>query len=259
MDDLFIDDGGISTSPAAVPVVCLHSAAGDASHFSAQLAHLRKRRRAVAFDFRGHGRSAPPPDGDYSIAGLAADVGRVADSLALERFVLVGHSLGGAAAVAYAGEHGDRLAGLVLLDPASDGRALPAELRAGIIAAMRAPDYLKVVEDYWAPMLAPSPAEVRARIIRDLRRTRREALVEPLLSLFAFDPVTPLRSYSGPALSIVTRFNETPASYHALVPTLAHREIDGVGHWLHLDAPEAANGELDRFLRQTAGSPSTAE
>jgi pimeloyl-ACP methyl ester carboxylesterase len=247
--DIHIDDGGIATSPAAVPVVFLHSAAGDASHFSAQLAHLRQRRRAIAFDFRGHGRSAPPPDGDYSIAGLAADVDRVADALALDSFVLVGHSMGGAAAVAYAGAHGDRLAGLVLLDPASDGRALPAEIRAGIIAALRSPDYLKVVEDYWAPMLEPSPAEVRARILRDLRRTRREALVETLASLFAFDPVTPLRSYSGPGLSIVTRFNETPAAYHALVPTLAHRTIDGVGHWLQLDAPETVNRELDRFLR----------
>lgn len=249
MHDLFIDDGGSSTSPGAVPVVFLHSAAGDASHFSAQLAHLRPERRAVAFDFRGHGRSAPPRDGDYSIAGLAADVEQVADRLALDRFVLVGHSMGGAAAVAYAGAHGDRLAGLVLLDPASDGRALPAEVRAGIIAALRSPDYLKVVEDYWAPMLEPSPADVRARLMGDLQRTRRDALVETLASLFVFDPVTPLRSYSGPALAIITRFNETPASYQALVPTLAHRKIDGVGHWLHLDAPEAVNEELDRFLR----------
>lgn len=249
MHDLFIDDGGSSTSPGAVPVVFLHSAAGDASHFSAQLAHLRPERRAVAFDFRGHGRSAPPRDGDYSIAGLAADVEQVADRLALDRFVLVGHSMGGAAAVAYAGAHGDRLAGLVLLDPASDGRALPAEVRAGIIAALRSPDYLKVVEDYWAPMLEPSPADVRARLMADLQRTRRDALVETLASLFVFDPVTPLRAYSGPALAIITRFNETPASYQALVPTLAHRKIDGVGHWLHLDAPEAVNEELDRFLR----------
>lgn len=84
--DIHIDDGGVST--AAAPVVFLHSAAGDTSHFAAQLAHLRERRRAIAFDFRGHGRSAPPADGDYSIAGLAADVDRVAGGLALERFVV---------------------------------------------------------------------------------------------------------------------------------------------------------------------------
>lgn len=249
IDDLFVDDGGALDAPSArPPVVFLHAAAGDTTHFSAQLAHLRGTRRALALDFRGHGRSAPPRDGDYSIAALAADVARVADALDLGRFVLVGHSMGGAAAVAYAGAHGDRLAGLLLLDPASDGRALPAELRAGVLAALRSPAYLETVETYWAPMLEPSSAEVRDRVVRDLRRARREALVETLASLFEFDPVTPLRSFSGPALAIVTRFNEMPGSYPALVPSLRHRRIDGVGHWLHLDAPELVNREIDRFL-----------
>jgi pimeloyl-ACP methyl ester carboxylesterase len=250
IDDLFVDDDGgrPAAAPAAAPILFLHSAAGNTSHFAAQLAHLRPGRRALALDFRGHGRSAPPRDGDYSIAGLARDVARVADALGLERFVLAGHSMGGAAAVAYAGAHGERLAGLLLLDPASDGRALPAELRAGIIGALRSPAYLKTVEDYWAPMLEPSSAAVRARLAKDLRSTRPEALVETLAALFEFDPVTPLRAYSGPALALITRFNHTPASYQALVPSLPHRTIDGVGHWLHLDAPEAVNREIDGFL-----------
>src|SRR5581483_5552791 len=156
----------------------LHSAAGNTTHFAAQLGHLRRRRRAIALDFRGHGRSAPSRDGDYSIPGLAADVARVADALALERFVLAGHSMGGAAAAAYAGAHPERLAGLLLLDPASDGRALPADVRAGIMSALRSPAYLETVEAYWAPMLEPSSADVRARLAGDLRSTRREALVE---------------------------------------------------------------------------------
>src|SRR5205085_2092881 len=121
-------------------------AAGNTTHFAAQLAHLRGGgRRAIALDFRGHGRSAPPPDGDYSIAGLAADVERVADALALERFVLAGHSMGGAVAVAYAGANAQRVGGLLLLDPAADGRALPAGLRAGVLSALRSPAYLQTV------------------------------------------------------------------------------------------------------------------
>ncbi|HET6146606.1 MAG TPA: alpha/beta hydrolase [Polyangia bacterium] len=252
IDNLFIDDGGgassTTTSPAPAPIVFLHSAAGNTTHFSAQLAHMRGGRRAIALDFRGHGRSAPPPDGDYSIAGLAADVARVVDALDLGRFVLAGHSMGGAAAAAYAGAHPERLAGLLLLDPASDGRALPAELRAAIISALRSPAYLRAVEDYWAPMLEPSSPAVRARLAADLRSTPRQAVVGTLASLFEFDPVTPLRRYAGPALALITRFNETPASYQELVPRIPHRRIDGVGHWLHLDAPEVVNREIDRFL-----------
>src|SRR6266508_2399049 len=105
---LHVDDGGAG----GVPVVFVHSFAGSSSHWSAQLVHLRKNRRAVALDLRGHGRSAPPRDNDYAIDSLAGDVAAVVDRLGLNRFVLVGHSIGGAAAIAYAGAHPERVAGL---------------------------------------------------------------------------------------------------------------------------------------------------
>jgi pimeloyl-ACP methyl ester carboxylesterase len=63
---LAVDDGGRG-EPA---VVLVHSLAGTAQQWSEQLRHLRQSRRAVAFDFRGHGRSDPPRNGDYTIAGM---------------------------------------------------------------------------------------------------------------------------------------------------------------------------------------------
>ena len=50
---LHADDGG----SGGVPVVFIHSYAGDTTHWTAQLAHLRKTRRAIALDLRGHGQS----------------------------------------------------------------------------------------------------------------------------------------------------------------------------------------------------------
>src|SRR5687768_9563791 len=55
---LVVDDGG----RGGVPIVFAHSYAGSKTHWSAQLAHLRKSRRAIAFDLRGHGDSSPPAD-----------------------------------------------------------------------------------------------------------------------------------------------------------------------------------------------------
>jgi pimeloyl-ACP methyl ester carboxylesterase len=77
-------------------------------------------------DLRGHGRSQASKTGDYAIESLAANIGAVADALRLQRFVLVGHRMGGAAAAAYASMHPDRVAGLVLVGaPGSRGLGEP--------------------------------------------------------------------------------------------------------------------------------------
>ena len=56
---------------------------------------------------------------------MAGDVAAVVDTLKLDRFVLVGHSMGGGVALTYAGAHPDRVAGLVLVDPIGDGKQIP--------------------------------------------------------------------------------------------------------------------------------------
>ena len=125
---LHVDDGGWG----GVPVVLLHSFAGSTRHWASQLDHLRDDRRAIAFDLRGHGESDAPSDGDYTAEALALDVAAVVDTLKLKRFVLVGHSMGGSAAIAYANAHPDRVAGLVLAG--TPGRTPPEQAQQTIAA-----------------------------------------------------------------------------------------------------------------------------
>ena len=107
-----------------MPVVLVHSLAGNSAHWSAQLAHFGSSRLAVAIDLRGHGHSDPPANRDYSFVGMSADIAAVVEALKLERFLLVGHSMGGGVALTYAGSHPDRVAGLVLVDPIGDGKQI---------------------------------------------------------------------------------------------------------------------------------------
>ena len=76
--------------------------------------------RVFAMDQRGHGDSAWPLHGEYEYEHLAADIEGVCHSLGFERLVLVGHSLGGRAAMLFGGEHPERLAGLVIVDSAPE-------------------------------------------------------------------------------------------------------------------------------------------
>ena len=73
---LYVDDAG----SGGLPVVFVHSFAGSAAHWAEQLDHLRPERRAIAFDLRGHGRSASPEGDHYSIADLADDIAAVVEA-----------------------------------------------------------------------------------------------------------------------------------------------------------------------------------
>jgi pimeloyl-ACP methyl ester carboxylesterase len=233
-------------------VVLLHSAAGDCSHYAVQLAHLRKERRALAFDLRGHGRSPLPST--FGVEEAAADVLFSLDAMGVGRFVLVGHSWGGAVAVAVAGQAPSRVAGLLLLDPASDGRLMPPEVVAELQQSLR-DDYQTVVRGYWASMLVGSRPEVRERLLADLERTPRAVVTGTLDSLLTFDPVTPLRRYSGPKRTVITPLNDRPDAYQHLVPDLPATKLEGTGHWLQLDAPEQVNALLDSFLEEVRQAP----
>jgi pimeloyl-ACP methyl ester carboxylesterase len=72
---------------------------------------------AVAPDHRGHGDSSKPEsDAEYSLAIMAADALALSDALGWERFVLLGHSMGGYVAQVMAVTSPQRLQGLILMD-----------------------------------------------------------------------------------------------------------------------------------------------
>jgi pimeloyl-ACP methyl ester carboxylesterase len=243
---LFVDDGG---EGKGTPVVFVHSACGDTRHWMAQLQHLRAQRRAVALDLRGHGRSEISGDGDVTVEDFAADVGAVLDGLGLKRVVLVGHSLGGAVSVAYAGAHPERVAGLFLLDPASDGRSVPPEAAAGMMGALESDaTWLPVLEEYWTSTLEGSRPGTREQVMAQLKRTSRLGAKAAMGSLLKFDPERALQRYPGPKLSVITPLNESPGAYQNLVPGLPFKKVTGTGHWVQLDAPEEVNALLDGFL-----------
>lgn len=237
-----------------MPVVFLHSAAGNVAQWSGQLDHLRPERRAVALDWRGHGRSGFPDDGDFAIPALAEDVAEAVDLLELERFVLVGHSAGGIVAVEYAAQNPERVRGLMLADPAGDFTRVPREMMEPLLAGLDSHAYRETIGEYWNFNLVGSRPEVEERVLADLEATRKETIVGLFRAQMNYDPASALRRYPGPKLSVVTPDNDAPFSLHNLGEELPHEVFPGTGHWLHLDKPEEFNRILDEFLAQVGSA-----
>lgn len=104
----------------APPVVLLHGVTGHARVWDHLAERLVPGRRVLALDQRGHGDSDPAPDDDYRVGTMADDLAAFAGSLRLERFTLVGHSMGGRIAITYAADHAARLDRLVIVDIGPD-------------------------------------------------------------------------------------------------------------------------------------------
>jgi pimeloyl-ACP methyl ester carboxylesterase len=107
----------------ADPIVCVHGYTGSAVAFNGMARHFCNRFRIVALDVRGHGESAWSPDGAYQYADQVSDLAAFVDHLGLARFTLIGTSMGGIISMAYAADHAERLARLVINDIGPDQEA----------------------------------------------------------------------------------------------------------------------------------------
>src|SRR5262245_22851786 len=242
---IYVDD----SATGECPVVFVHSLAGNSRQWMDQLVHVRTRGCGVAFDLRGHGRSDPPADGDYTLDSNADDLLAVVDALGIGPIVLIGHSMGAAIATTFASTHPTRLRGLMLVDPVGDQRLAPDEMQKFLVA-LDTPRYDELIRDYWKS-IAGNVRNVRDQVLRDLDRTPRAAVIGMLRNLQRTNLTRAIHAYTGPKLSVVTPLNDFPFSMHHIDPAVTSVEIDAVGHWLHMERPVALNAILDEFVTST--------
>jgi pimeloyl-ACP methyl ester carboxylesterase len=239
--DLFVSDGGAG----GIPVVFVHSFGGNTRHWDNQLEHLRSDRRAIAFDLRGHGQSEMPANGEYDVNAMANDIAAVADSLKLNKFVLVGHSMGGSSAIAYAGKHPDRVAGLLITG--TPGKT-PGDQAKPIINSLESDKYPVVMEDYMKKLLENSTPATDKLEREGMNKIPKPASIDIIKSVFRYDPLPDLRNYPGPKLIVARAGEENPNSLHTYFPGIPYIPVEVTSHWIQLDKPGEFNRILDDFL-----------
>lgn len=121
------------------PLLLIHGLSGQMRHYTyGVVERLADRFRVVTVDRPGSGYSVRHPSTPADLSTQAAALAALIDELQLGRTVVVGHSLGGAVALALAIEHPRCVAGLALLAPLThvpDGNAVPAAFKALTISS----------------------------------------------------------------------------------------------------------------------------
>lgn len=107
-------DEGPETGPA---VVLIHAHWASLVMWDAWANALSDKYRVVRFDMAGHGLTGPDPSGDYSIARGVMLLEQLVDTLQIEKFDIIGTSMGGTHALHFSAEAPQRVNRLVLLNP----------------------------------------------------------------------------------------------------------------------------------------------
>jgi pimeloyl-ACP methyl ester carboxylesterase len=252
----------LESGTSGAPALCfLHGGAAHAHWFDAVTPAFSDRFHVVALDQRGHGESqwAVPPA--YGTEDFAADLLGVMNALGWSRMTVIGHSMGGHNAMAFAAWHPERVARLVIVDSRP---VIPAERLKVMHARGRR-----------APRLHASAAAAAATF----RLLPRETHAEPALLAhmgraavaqrnggwgWRFDPAThgdrqPVDAWPLlpriTAPTLIARGGLSPVlteemaeRLRASIPHASLVTIPNAYHHLTLDAPADFTTALDRFL-----------
>jgi esterase len=222
--------------------------------------------RVVALDQRGHGDSDRAADGDYGREAMADDVARLADALAIERFTVVGMSMGAVHAALATVRHAERVSGLVLVDwaPEVEARGVRAIAQ---VAALSFPSFEASVAAMHAFNPRRSLDNLRARLAHSigegadgLWRWKVDAAGLGAHPRFREPPETMWRALEQVACpTLVIRGAESDlldeASAARLTQTLRDGElctIPAAGHSVAGDNPEAFYRVVAPFIARVA-------
>jgi pimeloyl-ACP methyl ester carboxylesterase len=153
------------------PILFLHGGGLNAHTWDVVCLMLRRDYHCFALDQRGHGDSEWEPTSEYSHDSQVRDVQGFIEQLGLERPLLIGHSMGGFAAIGYAIAHAAKLAGLVAVDVGPELSMDGAKRIRDFIALDRVLDSVEAfVERAMAFNPRRNPTLLRRSLMHNLRK-----------------------------------------------------------------------------------------
>lgn len=163
-----------------VPIVLIHGFGADLNTWMFNQPTLAERHRTIALDLPGHGGSTKMLGSAFDGAGFAADIDRALAALGIDRVHLVGHSMGGAIALHFAGWQTERMASLTLIASAELGPEINAAFIDGFVKMERRREAQEVLR-----LLVHDPALVGRQMVEDVLRYKRLDGVSAALSAIA--------------------------------------------------------------------------
>ncbi|HEX2025632.1 MAG TPA: alpha/beta fold hydrolase [Actinomycetota bacterium] len=234
----------------AEPLVLLEGLGGDVPGWRRNIPTLAAELRVVAFDFRGNGRSDPPP-ADPTMATFVDDTVAVLDHAGIPAAHLYGQSFGGMVAQELALDHPDRARSLILA-------ATHPGHRHAVRSRARVPKGRPWEALYSEAFLRDHPDEVE----EDLRSgtpQAEEAARRQWTAMRGFDAYDRLPTLRVPTLVLHGTEDRTidPANARLLAERIPGAKLvllEGAGHVYHAERPAEADRAVLDFVRRVGAT-----
>jgi len=243
------------------PLVLLHGLFGAASNWSSIARRLASRYRVLVPDLRNHGRS--PHHADCSFQALTEDLHGLLDEQSITATILVGHSMGGKAAMQFALTYPQSVTGLAVVDmaPVRYGHDF-----APVLAGFDAVDLARIDgrADADRQMAAQVPdSDVRAFLLQNLVQGRDGwawrcnlvALAAAQGEITDFPDHAPGTAFPGPTSFIHGALSDYVMPAHLptirrLFPAASLCAVADAGHWVYADQVAGFMACLQEFLAE---------
>lgn len=241
------------------PVIILHGLFGSARNWSGISRQLARDFQVISVDLRNHGASAHAATMTYP--EMAEDIVAVMAEARLDQAAILGHSLGGKVAMTLALKYGNKVEKLAVLDIA------PVSYNNNLIYLVDAMERLPLAQisrrsqaDALLQQDIPATA-LRRFMLQNLVQTdavfhwriNLAAIRANLAASSAFPDPGDSARYAGPVLFLGGADSDyiQPAHRPAIrryFPQADIQFVEGAGHWLHADQPQAVVSILKTFL-----------
>lgn len=241
------------------PTVWLHGFTLDHRMWRPQVEYFVSQYRLILPDARGHGRSDVTPSG-YSRADRVEDLLRLADILKIERFHLIGLSMGGSTAVGFALKHPDRVRSLTLISTGVAGYGAGKKLdRLDEIGRKAGPTAARDKWMEWALAWYQEPSRAAIGVfMREMIEHYSGAVwADPKRGRYPREyDLDRVAALTLPSLIVAGELDRVfiplARQLHRLIPGNQLIVYPETGHMVNLERPDQLNADLKVFLEAVA-------
>lgn len=246
-------------------LLMLHGFTGSNKTFQESITHLEEHFSIVAPDLLGHGKTDSPDEiARYSIERIVDDLVTILQELKIMQCFVLGYSMGGRVATAFASAHPEMVRGLILVS-SSPGLAQKDLQESRVQADNRLADMLEsegIISfvDYWEKLALFASQEVLSDELK--KRIRLERLAQNpnglAMSLRGMGTGKQpsywnhLADFTFPVLlmtgSLDEKFEKIAQEMQQLIPNSTHVTVQNAGHAVYLEQPNIFISQLTNWL-----------